>query len=537
VQSALDKKKKSNVFLDKPRVHFLGADPLIEQLSKEYIETKYHYLLKDAKIPADVRLDPDKYMQYLANLAIDHQDFSVFKAGHVHFRLNLSRVSTNDFIRHWSLRFKQTGQTKQMDLFMDYPDEDVAPDALKYYLPPDWHKAKELATEFNSAMVYVSDLARRAKSAGLSGNQSKYPIPNCATVDLRISGSLGDMWNFVGLRTCGREQFENNYHSRRVAKILKDVLANLTQRLGPRCVYEGHCREGKGSCGKQKEMLTEFLGDSTNLTASIKEFEHKMDLVDKLEYNDSAFIENYQKAYREYLEMLDKETLPVVEPKVKFRAAIPDLERFLTENARNTYIRLTGDKFASDDEIQPDEIEKTLKFVTKANHPGVVGHQEVTYDTRVSRVMLQKFARHSSLKLMASSQHHSLHTNFEYIMPPEWPKFGMDAEFHVWNSYLNGLYTRALAAGLVRDQARYCLPTDASVNLRISAVIRDWYSVGRQRTCPSNSWEEKTVVTGIVQDLKDRFPNVSYYMGPPCLVGMCANKCPEEDNIKKTFLK
>jgi thymidylate synthase (FAD) len=539
VEHSLASKREKQIFLDRPRVHFIGADPLIEQLAKEYIETKYNYLLKDAKIHADVRLDPDKYMQYLANMAIDHQDFSVFKAGHAHFRLNLSRVSTNDLIRHQSLRFKQTGQTKQLDLFIDFPDEDVAPDTLKFYLPPDWHKARELAAEFNSAMVYVSNLARRAKAAGLSGNQSKYVIPNCATTDLRISGSLGDVWNLVGLRSCGREQFENNYHSRRIAKILKDVLPNLTHKLGPRCVYEGHCREGKGTCGRQKEMTTEFLGDATNLTASVKDFEHRMDLVDKLglEYNDSLFIENYQKAYHEYLDMRDKKTLPVVEPRIKFRAAIPDLERLHTENARNTYIRLTGDKFASDDDIQPGEIEKTLKFVTKANHPGVIDEQEVTYDTKISRVMLQKFARHSSLKLMASSQHHSLHTNFEYIMPPEWAQFGMDVEFHVWNRYLDGLYSRALAAGLVRDQARYCLPTDATTNLRPSASIREWYSIAKQRTCPSNGWEERTVVTAIVMDLKSKFPNDAYYMGPPCLTGMCQYKCSKEDEVKKTFLK
>ncbi|MCX6775025.1 MAG: FAD-dependent thymidylate synthase, partial [DPANN group archaeon] len=205
VEHSLANKRQKQIFLDRPRVHFIGADPLIEQLAKEYIETKYNYLLKDAKIHADVRLDPDKYMQYLADMAIEHQDFTVFKAGHTHFRLNLSRVCTNDLIRHQSLRFKQTGQTKQLDLLFDFPDEDVAPDALKFYLPPDWHKSRELAAEFNSAMVYVCDLARRAKAAGLSGNQSKYPIPNCATTDLRISGSLGDIWNLVGLRTCGRE--------------------------------------------------------------------------------------------------------------------------------------------------------------------------------------------------------------------------------------------------------------------------------------------------------------------------------------------
>ena len=115
VKAALSKKRSAQVFLDKPRVHFLGADPLIEPLSLEYIETKYHYVLKKANAPVDVRLDSDKYAQFLADIAIRRQDFSVFKRGHIHFRLNLSRVSTNDFLRHWSLKFKQTGQKKQVD--------------------------------------------------------------------------------------------------------------------------------------------------------------------------------------------------------------------------------------------------------------------------------------------------------------------------------------------------------------------------------------------------------------------------------------
>jgi thymidylate synthase ThyX len=386
-------------------------------------------------------------------------------------------------------------------------------------------------------MVYISDLVRRAIAKGMSGNQARYPLPNCATVDLCISASLGNIWNFVGLRACGREQFENNYLSRKVAKTLKDVLPNLTQKLGPRCIYEGFCREGKGCCGRQAEMLTEFLGDSANLTNSLKEYERQMDLADKLEYNDSAFIENYQKAYQEYLDMLKHNQLPVVQPIVRFRSGPPDLEKLCAENARNTYARLTGDKFVSDMEISPEEIDRVLKFVTKAGHFGVVGHQEITYDTKMSRVMLQKFARHSSLKLMGSSQHHSKHINFEYVMPPEWPALGLDVEFHVWNRYADGMYSRALAADIARDQARYTLPTDATVNLRISASPRDWYSVGRQRGCPSNSWEDKTIITNLAMDLKDRYPGMFYYLGPPCLIGLCGDECADKASVKKLFLK
>ncbi len=524
----------SYVILDKPRVNLLSYDPSIQSLSLNYIRSKYHFFLKTVERSREQQLDESLFNQFLADIAVSRGDLAVFDRGHIHFKLNCTRVGTNDILRHYSMRFFQTGQRKQIDLNV-LDSEDIS-QSIRYFLPPEWVKARDLAEEFNSAMSYVAHLVKHAIDLGMPSDQARYIIPNAATTTLEMSGSLRSFFSYVGLRACEQAQFENQFLSEKVAKKLKEILPDLTQKLGPRCVYDPRCREGKNSCGKIKEKRDLFVGDGSGLEYVIKRAQMQIDSIDEIEFNNQGFLSNLSDAYNEYVSLEESNELPLVELEARFNSGISNLEEFTAQLAKNTFKRYTGKTFASDDKLTIEQVANICRNIVKAGHYGALGHQHLSYDTKISRVMLQKFARHHSLVLMASSQHHSIHANFEYIMPPMWEKLGLGTEFHTIVRYLNNLYTRAMDAGIPRDQARYCLPTCATTNLMISASPRSLFSLAAQRTCPSNSWEEREIVSMIVDDARERYSNLFYYLGPKCLLKLCGAKCEYEDEVRNKYL-
>ncbi len=541
LDSILETEEGEKAFLDKPRVSLIGYDPFIERGAVDYIKTKYHFKLKDLDIPREILIDHDEYVKFLTNIALGRQDLRIFDRGEIHFKINLTRVATNDLLRHWSMIFKQTGQSKQIDLSMNILKEDaeIFSQKIKYFLPPEWIKKPELISEFNSAVSYAANLIKIAIDRGVPANQAKYILMNATTTDLEISGSLRNFYNLVGLRACLIAQFENQYISKKIAKYLKDSMPNLTQLLGPRCVYERKCSEGQRGCGKIKDQKLIFEGNTTtNLINWLADAEEEIDIVNKVtSFDNYAFKKNYKIANADYSSLKELDELRVIALDYKFRSAPSDLERIVAENAKNTMKLYTGETFPSDEELSEEQIARICRNVTNSGHWGALQHGHIMYDTKISRVMLQKFARHWSLNLMASSQHHTKHSNFEYLIPPAWIEKGLEEEYHIFMRYLNNLYERAMDAGIEKSQARYVLPTAVAVNLRVSANPRTWYSIAMQRTCPSNSWEEREIVTKIVMDLKDRYPNLFYRLGPSCMRGICAEPCKQKDKVRAEFLR
>jgi len=524
------------VALDPISVKFDGSDGLIEKKAKKYLINKYRFELEKER--PRFRNDSEELL-YLMELALKHQDLRPPNKGDIHFTLKVTRVGTNDILRHQSMRFGQFGQSKQLRL--NFTDNDSTTQ-IKYYVPPQWHNAPLLLAEFHSAMTYASHFVAEAIASGMPANQAKYPISNAATTELEMSGNLRSFFNYVGLRACDQAQFENQYLSNKVALYIKEVLPELAHRLGPRCVYEAICREGDKSCGKITDKKRIYTGKTRELQEIVLEKQHAIDntIAEGLTHNDDGFMANLKRAHDKYYKLLKSNNLAEVNPSATFRVDTSGLDKLITENAWNTFKRLTGGKTLQELDFNPDLMSKVISTVIRAGHLGVLDHGNISIDYLLSRVMLQKAARHYSFGLMSSSQHHSDHSNFEYIVPPLWKQNPIMVEkFHTWMIYLSDLYDREKEANIPIDQARYVLPTAAAVNLRLTARPRSWLTgFGWQRSCPGVSWEERLLTAETAKILKGpkvNAPNIFYFFGPQCMINMCKVECDNKELALKTF--
>jgi thymidylate synthase (FAD) len=533
VKESFDRVDRSElVQIDPIEVNFNGFDGLIKEKAMNYIGSKYRFAIDSDK---KYKNHNDEVMDLVKKAIFDNQDLRVLNKGHTHFTFNCTRVGTNDILRHQSMMFSQYGQSKQINLEI-IEDENV--NQIKYYLPPEWQKAPILSAEFNSFMTYASHLISELSAEGLPANQIKYIIPNAATCKLEMSGNLRSFYNYVGLRSCEQAQFENQYLSNIVALRIKEVLPELSNWIGPRCVVKNKCPEGDRTCGLFKDKKEIYTGKTRALEELVLEKQKLIDqtIPEKITSKDKQFLTHFENAHSKYVELKRQDKLPEVYPSVTFRTGTDDMEQLIAENAKNTYIRLTGNKTIKDFNFKEGEIEKILNAVVKSEHLGVLDHGSVSLDFKLSRVMLQKFARHTSFGLMASSQHHSEHTNFEYIVPPAWKKKALPEKFHTIMVYLDGLYTRAIDAGVPIHQARYVLPTSASVNLRVSTNPRNWLSYGWQRSCPKNSWEERNLSTKVSEILKSKYTKGLFkYFGPECMMGNCRSLCSDKNTALNVF--
>ena len=233
------------VKIDPPTAILEGRDGLIEKKAVRYIEKKYDYLLRDSDLPTN----SDDRLLALTKLAlIDNQDQTVFNKGHYHFRINGTLVLSNDYFRHQSAEFAQYGNTKRLK---DNIEGDNI-NQIKYFLPPEWQKAPQLAAEFHSAMAFDSYFIKEMIDEGIPSNQAKHILVNAITAEIELSANLRTIFNITGMRDCSGAQFETNYIGNLITLATKNATPQLANWLGSRCVPDDICRE-KYTCKKIKD--------------------------------------------------------------------------------------------------------------------------------------------------------------------------------------------------------------------------------------------------------------------------------------------
>jgi thymidylate synthase (FAD) len=523
--------RPEHIKLDAPRLLKNKADSDIESLTAEYAEAKYAFEVKGKTYNTT-----DERWNDLSDILHSYRDQRVMDAGQIHLYLRCTNVAINDIIRHYSISFFESGQAKEFQL--EVMDEKT-PHLFKYFIPPAWKKSPELTKEFNSAMTHISYLVRHAIEKGVPASQAKYIVPNATTRTLRMSMSLRSAHNYAGMRACaGTAQFENQLLSNQAIWVIKGIAPIFGKYLGPRCISEGVCREDEkcGNFAGKKEIYIGKTDALENLVRKQKELVRNT-ISENTGSLDGSFIKQYNNAYNKFLELKKANNLNrMLEPQVKHKIGIDgkEHEKLLAELAYSTFKRLHPGQPLESLVENEDNIAGVLDHVICHGHWGVLGHGQDTFSSWISRAFLKKIARHSSISLMASSQHHTDHSDFPYMEPPAWKEKGLGEQFHTSMVYLNDLYVRAMAAGIPKDQARYVLPLAALTHLTFSATPRSIFSLVQSRSDLDISWEERNISSQLAEIVKDRSPNLYAKLGPDFMVGLPLK--PNQTDADKEFL-
>jgi thymidylate synthase (FAD) len=127
------------------------------------------------------------------------------------------------------------------------------------YIVPESIKANsELFDRYMAACLKSNEVFERIKHYGIVSNDLVYLFLSGNTLDVITTINARELFHFIQLRTCNRAQWEIREIAVDLLKKLRTVAPLLFDNAGPHCYMDGHCKEGKMSCGLSREIRAFF---------------------------------------------------------------------------------------------------------------------------------------------------------------------------------------------------------------------------------------------------------------------------------------
>ncbi|HVN87667.1 MAG TPA: FAD-dependent thymidylate synthase [Candidatus Binatia bacterium] len=123
----------------------------------------------------------------------------------------------------------------------------------------------------------------------------------------------------------------------------------------------------------------------------------------------------------------------------------------------------------------------------------------------------------------------------EYLMPDSWKRAGLSDDFERLAERISATYSKALAAGVPAEDARFVLPNAAPTNFQIMVNFAEMLHIADLRLCVRAQWEIRKMVSLMRLEIKKRIPELAQYLQPKCgelRMGYCDEsyddwaKCP-----------
>ncbi|MBI1816830.1 MAG: FAD-dependent thymidylate synthase [Deltaproteobacteria bacterium] len=156
----------------------------------------------------------------------------------------------------------------------------------------------------------------------------------------------------------------------------------------------------------------------------------------------------------------------------------------------------------------------------------------------VSRSLSHQFVRHRiGISFEQQSQRYVRfkEDKLEYIMPESWKRAGMASDFDQVAAQISATYTKALAAGIPAEDARFVLPNAAPTNFQVMVNFSEMLHIADLRLCVRAQWEIRKMVALMRLEIKKAIPELAQYLQPKCgelRMGYCDEsyedwaKCP-----------
>jgi thymidylate synthase (FAD) len=186
--------------------------------------------------------------------------------------------------------------------------------------------------------------------------------------------------------------------------------------------------------------------------------------------------------------------------KIELLAITPDPERIIELAARTCY--------QSEDRMVPETMGQMLPKLIAMGHESPFEHAYASFRlTGVSRAMTHQLVRHRLLAVSQKSQRYVEESNFAWVVPPS--VSGVQVEdFNRDMEAIRGMYSKWVAAGLKKEDARFVLPNACTTEMIVSANFREWRHVFKVRCHRRAQWEIRAVCLVMLKELHRQAPNV-----------------------------
>ncbi len=186
--------------------------------------------------------------------------------------------------------------------------------------------------------------------------------------------------------------------------------------------------------------------------------------------------------------------------KVELLAITPDPELIIELAARTCY--------QSEDRMVPETMGQMLPKLIAMGHESPFEHAYASFRlTGVSRAMTHQLVRHRLMAVSQKSQRYVEESNFAWVVPPSVPGEQVE-DFNHDMEAIRGMYSKWVAAGLRKEDARFVLPNACTTELIVSANFREWRHVFKVRCHRRAQWEIRAVCLVMLKELHQQAPNV-----------------------------
>lgn len=128
----------------------------------------------------------------------------------------------------------------------------------RYIVPKTICDNEDLLFRYKKAFEKTSQVRKYLSEMGLNGEEQIYLCLSGNTLDVMTTMNARELMLFFRLRCCNRAQWEIRNVAKEMLKILRGKIPYLFNKMGPSCVIDDKCPEGRLTCGKMEETIQKF---------------------------------------------------------------------------------------------------------------------------------------------------------------------------------------------------------------------------------------------------------------------------------------
>ena len=159
----------------------------------------------------------------------------------------ISRACSHQLVRHRIASYSQQSQR-----YVKYNNID-------YIIPPSIKKNEEICLGFLRFMEDIEFNYSQLIDLGVTPEDARYILPNAVATNITMTVNARELIEMCKLRLCMTAQWEIRSMFEMICACVRGnkELTFLSDYLGPKCIWNKVCNEGKRSCGKFPTELGE----------------------------------------------------------------------------------------------------------------------------------------------------------------------------------------------------------------------------------------------------------------------------------------
>lgn len=171
--------------------------------------------------------------------------------------------------------------------------------------------------------------------------------------------------------------------------------------------------------------------------------------------------------------------------------------------------------YKSEDRITPDSAKDFIRMIVKSGHESVIEHEKITVRFICDRGVTHELVRH---RLASYSQESTRYCNYgkdkydnqvTFIKPIFWDE--NSENYKIWERACleaEKSYIELINNGATPQEARSVLPNSVKTEIVVTANLREWRTILKQRTSNRAHPQIQEVMRPLLNNLKEALPTV-----------------------------